>query len=100
RLASVLWRHWNARSRLSEGQRYLEHVLAKSEGLPRALRVKIQQGAGRLALLLHQYQRAQGYFRAALELCREGADRTGEAAALLSLGETDLRQGKFSAAVQ
>ncbi|MBC7811747.1 MAG: tetratricopeptide repeat protein [Burkholderiales bacterium] len=100
RMVSVLWRHWSTRSRLSEGQRYLEQVLAKAESLPPTLQIRVQHGAGRLALLRHQYKKANKLFQSALVLCRENQDFAGQAMSLLSLGEIELDEGNFHGAEQ
>jgi len=91
-MVSVLWRHWSTRSRLSEGQRYMEQVLTHDAGLSMFNLLRVLQGAGRLALLRHQYDKARALFEKVVILCRERHLDDWQAAALVSLGETSLSQ--------
>jgi non-specific serine/threonine protein kinase len=71
---------------LSEGRRRLEAVLAVGENLPAALRARVLNGAGRLAIRQGEYAQAQAMLEESLDRWRSLGDTKGEMQALNSLG--------------
>ncbi|MFI6643133.1 ATP-binding protein [Streptomyces sp. NPDC050504] len=79
-LAGTLWFYWAGCGRLAEGRHWLEHVLHALEPVAaghEAVRLKALWVLGYVAVLQGDAVPAL----AALQECREGADRTGDAAA-------------------
>lgn len=93
RMVSVLWRYWATQSLLSEGRHWSAQVLAHADGLSPLIHARVAQGAGRLALLLHDYAGAAALQRQSLGLYQTAGDLPGQAAVLMSLGETAYVQG-------
>ena len=62
RLAGPLWRYWHRRRRSQAGQRWLEQALAGSEAVDPALRSKVLDGAGVMAMDLGQFDAAREVF--------------------------------------
>jgi non-specific serine/threonine protein kinase len=85
RLALALVPFWFEYSQ-SEGQRWLEELLARSGDAPAALRAGATTAAGHLAWSRGDYDRARALHEAAVALAREQEDRRILAAALDGLG--------------
>jgi tetratricopeptide (TPR) repeat protein len=86
RLGGALWRFWEVRGHLGEGRNWLERVLAESDGAPAPVRARALYGAGALAWVHGDYDRAVPHLEAALALWRGLGDRHGIASALNDLG--------------
>lgn len=86
RLGAVLWRFWERRRELIEGRAQLEHILAlaPSQASP-AARCSVLTGAGVLAALEADYDRAARYSHEALSGWRLLDNQQGVARALLCL---------------
>ncbi len=97
RLVGTLWRFWVMNSYLSEGQRWLDSVLAKSGG-PTIERAKALTGAGNLAWVLGNYERATALLNTSLTLRRELDDKPGIASVVQNLGNVALEQGDYDKA--
>ncbi|MBI5304075.1 MAG: tetratricopeptide repeat protein [Chloroflexi bacterium] len=89
RLSGALWRFWLTRGYLSEGQRWLTSALAKAEAAsaPASLALaKALDGAGMMALVQRDLDRAESSFEAALKMFRKLGNKKGMGVALNSLG--------------
>lgn len=93
RMVGIMWRYWATQSLLSEGESWMNQVLAHSDKLSPATYARVTQGAGRLTLLRHQYERSTQLQMKSLELFNSLGDVEGQAAVQLSLGETEYSQG-------
>jgi non-specific serine/threonine protein kinase len=95
RMAAVLWRYWATQSLLSEGVHWNDLVLTHADRLSPQVHAGVTQGAGRLALLRHDYERATALQETSLALYRSIGDLAGQAVVLLRLGETEYVQGRY-----
>jgi predicted ATPase/serine/threonine protein kinase len=93
RMVAVLWRYWATQSLLSEGGHWINQVLAHADQLSSLVHARVTQGAGRLALLRHDYAQAAAFQQTSLALYKSINHLPGQAAVLLSLGEMDYVQG-------
>ncbi len=100
RMVRILWRYWATQSQFSEGAHWFEQVLEHADQLSPYVHAGATQGAGRLALLRHEYTRATDYQMISLRLYRSIGDQAGQAAVLMSLGETEYVQGHLDEAEQ
>ena len=98
RMVAVLWRYWATQSRLSEGGAWIDRVLVHADQLSPLVHARTAQGAGRLALLHYDYERARTFQQISLDLFRSIDDRGGQAAVLQSFGETEFVQGNYAQA--
>jgi tetratricopeptide (TPR) repeat protein len=104
RLAGALQRFWEVSGQLSEGQTWLEGLLAAARAQPfdaavAAARATALNGAGNLARGQGRYAAAQGLIEESLALQRGLDDRGGVAYALLRLGTVVRERGDYTAAM-
>ena len=103
RLAGALGRFWEVRGFLSEGQRWLDRVLAlgASDQQPPSAgaRSAALNAAGTLAYVRNDYERAATLLQDSLTLRRELGDRSGIATSLHSLSRVRFYQGDHQRAV-
>jgi predicted ATPase/DNA-binding XRE family transcriptional regulator len=92
RLTEALWRFWWIQGHLSEGQRWLDHALARSRKAPPATRARTLIAAGRLAWLRGELVLATERLEEALALEPEPWDRCE---ALNALGDVARYQGAY-----
>ena len=92
KMASALRLFWYTRGYLSEGRTYLEAV-AKSDGLPAAVRARVLDGLGWIAEPQGEYERARVAYEESLELYRSSNDKRGVANVLGDLGSLALDRG-------
>lgn len=86
RLATALWRFWEVRWHVGEGSAWLAGALARSDGLPPALRARALNVAGNLSRDRADHERATAYHEQSLAIWRELGDRRGIARSLNNLG--------------
>ncbi len=98
RLAASLWRFWEVRGHAVEGGRWLDMLLARSEGQPDALRAEAMNAAGNLARNRADHDRAIAFHEWSLDLWRRLDDRHGIARALNNLGVIARERGDASRA--
>ncbi len=91
-IVGAMWRFWATQSQLAEGSQWTDEVLAHADTLSPLIHARVTQGAGRLALLRHAYAASLAFQQTSLNLFRSIGDLSGEAALLLSLGETEHNQ--------
>ena len=96
RLAAALWRFWWVRGHLSEGQRWLDAALAKSGIAPLPLRAKLLDGAGTLAWVRGDYDRAATLYQESLTLFTQLGDKRGIALSLSGLGNVASVRGDYA----
>ncbi len=85
RLAFAMWRFWMLHSRLREGRRWLEEVLARGGAAAPLLRAKVLYGAGLLAYRSGDFVQAGSLHEEGLILFRDGEDSWGIARSLNQL---------------
>ncbi|HUR24171.1 MAG TPA: BTAD domain-containing putative transcriptional regulator [Acidimicrobiales bacterium] len=90
RLAASLTLHWRIHGSFSEGLRWLEEALAVGVDQDPLLRARATWGAGFLALMLDDENRAVPYLRESLALFEAQGHTSGRARALLLLGNCVL----------
>ncbi len=95
RLVAALWRFWWLHGHLSEGQGWIDRVLAASAGAPVADRARTMQAAGSLAWAQGHYDRSLPYIEKSLALNRERGDSKGILNALSALGSVLGNQGEY-----
>src|SRR5439155_1310924 len=71
RLCSALWRFWDMRGYITEGQRWLKMCLEAGGNVSPLLRARALSAAGNLALEQDEYDRALALHDAALAMRRE-----------------------------
>jgi predicted ATPase/DNA-binding CsgD family transcriptional regulator len=99
RLAGALWRFCYTRGYYGEGREWLEATLARSDNSPANLRAKALTGAGVLAFLQCEYERATVLLEESLTLYRDLGDEMGIASALQTLGSIARERGHYARAV-
>ncbi len=98
RMAGALCRFWHTRGYLSEGRRYLEEAVAKTEVVPATVRAKALDGLGWIAEPQGDYEQARVAYEESLELYRSSNDRRGVANTLGDLGSLALDRGDYEQA--
>ncbi|MBN8999948.1 MAG: tetratricopeptide repeat protein, partial [Rhizobiales bacterium] len=98
RLAGALWRFWETRGHLREGDRWLAAALALGDDAPAPLRAKALNAAGNLARDLRDDTRATALHSASLALHRAIGDQVGVSKALSNLGEVARDGGRYDEA--
>jgi predicted ATPase/class 3 adenylate cyclase len=98
RLAGALWRFWWMRGHLSEGRRWLNRTLAAAAETSPTVRADALSGAGVLAEMQGDYERATQFNEEALKLRRQANDRPGIASSLTNLGSVARIQGAYDRA--
>jgi tetratricopeptide (TPR) repeat protein len=98
RLGGSLWKFWEVHSHFKEGSRWLQQILEQFPDLPTALRARLLNGAGVLALAQNDYSHATAMLEESLALQRELADKLGVSSSLNNLGMIAVRQGDFEQA--
>jgi predicted ATPase/class 3 adenylate cyclase len=98
RLCVALLEFWKIRGYFTEGRAFLEQTLAASEGISAQMRAEALSGAGTLALLQDDHDRAEVLLRESLALSREMGDRLGIARSLRALGSLARARSSYSEA--
>jgi predicted ATPase/DNA-binding CsgD family transcriptional regulator len=98
RLAAALWRFWQVRGHLGEGQAWLERALACWPAAPDTARARARNAAGNLAIRRADYERAQAHYEQAVSLRRRLANRRDLAVSLHNLGVVMLDRGDLDRA--
>jgi predicted ATPase len=94
RLGGALWRFWEARGYLIEGEDWLTQVLALHGGPP-SCRANAERAAGNLIRDRGRLEASEAHHRVALDLFRELGEDRGVAASLNNLANVALDQGRF-----
>jgi predicted ATPase/Tfp pilus assembly protein PilF len=98
RLASASRRFWEFRGRLAEGRAWLEQVLTMTPSASAELDAKVLNAAGSLAWHQGDYDAAEPWFGAALDLRRKQGDLKAIAGSLSNLGIIAWERGDYDRA--
>ncbi len=98
RLGVALLGYWEIRGYFREGLAYLERALANSRGSAPSMRAQALHGAGFLALMQDDNERAELFLRESQSLFRESGDRPGMANILRLQGNLALAKGNYKIA--
>jgi non-specific serine/threonine protein kinase len=99
RLASAVWRFWFIHGYLSEGRRWLEMLLKRSDRVSTAVRANALLAAGNLAVFgQSDFAAGRSYYEESLVLWREAGDDGGVARLLNGLGMLAAGQGDHAVA--
>jgi len=106
RLSNSLWRFWIGRGHVGEGRRWYKAVLGANDqnptaddlqaGMPPAVRVRVLQGAGSLALSQGDYLEARHLFEESLALSRHQGNMLDVAIMFNNLGTVALSIDDYS----
>jgi len=103
RLAGAVWRFWYKRGYVSEGQEWLEGLLASAangnEQPSASVYIKALHGAGVLAVLQSKYDQATLLYERGLALARQQDDKQSLAEMLHSLGRVAHDQYNYERAI-
>ena len=97
-LAIALVRFWEMRGYFTEGRRWLESLIARSESVPPLLKAAALNAAGILAYRQGSYPRVSELCSKALALCEAHGDRRGAGRALHFLAHVMQAQGDYAVA--
>jgi non-specific serine/threonine protein kinase len=100
KLARALSWFWYVHGHSTEGRRWLESALEKSEGLPELLRAELLYGAGLLARAQGDLEHAADLFTQALALYRDLGDAHYVSATLNHLGVVYINSGDYARATE
>jgi len=103
RVCGALWHFWTMHGHLSEGRRWIEQALARSDPEPMdqppiSALAKTLVGAGMLAYRQADYGQARTLCEQSLRLYRQLGDQHGIATALHGLGRVTSLGGNYTAA--
>ncbi|HVG23744.1 MAG TPA: protein kinase [Thermoanaerobaculia bacterium] len=99
RLGAALWWSWYVRGHYAEGRRALESILGVAGGEQVPVRAKAQSGAGALAFLQCDYDRAVEMLESAIELARAHGDPMSLARSLQFRGSIARERGDYEHAI-
>ena len=97
-LTGALWLFWYMRGYISEGRHWLEGALSRSEDIESALRARVLNGAGVLAMVQGDYATAQTTLEESLAICRQSSNLKQLAASLNNLGNIALILNNYAGA--
>jgi predicted ATPase/DNA-binding CsgD family transcriptional regulator len=100
RLAGALYRFWIARGHLAEARTWVEAALARPDAVPPSIRAVALNGAGVMAGMQHDHERAVAYLTQSLLLWKELGDVARQAAVALNLGFVAQNTGHLQKAEQ
>jgi non-specific serine/threonine protein kinase len=95
RISGRLWPFWWTHGSVSEGRRWLDHVVARRTGLPLELQADVLHAAGRLTVLQGDYAQAGVLLEQNLAVCRQIGQPATVADALSSLGMVASHQQDY-----
>ncbi|MEO8382075.1 MAG: protein kinase [Acidobacteriota bacterium] len=99
RLGGALWWSWYLRGHYTEGRRALETILAVPNGEGIAERAKVETGAGALAFLQCDYERAITLLESSIDLARAHGDPVSLAQSLQFRGSIARERGEYEHAI-
>jgi predicted ATPase/class 3 adenylate cyclase len=98
RLCVALLGYWEIRGYFKEGTTFVERTLLKSRGIAPSVRAQALHGAGFLALLQDDNERAELFLRESQTLFRESGERAGMANILRLQGNLALAKNNYKIA--
>ena len=99
RLVAALWWSWYVRGNYGEGRRALETILSIPDGDDVTVRAKAQTGAGALAFLQCDYDRAIALLESSTELARRSGDPISLAQSLQFRGSIARERAEYEHAI-
>ena len=99
RLAATLWWSWYVRGQYAEGRRAIENILALAGGESVPMRAKALTGAGALAFLQCDYDRAIDVLEASISLAKKHGDPMSLARSLQFRGSIARERGEYEYAM-
>ncbi|HUP60642.1 MAG TPA: protein kinase [Thermoanaerobaculia bacterium] len=99
RLGAALWWYWYVRGMYGEGRRWLDAVLGMPSGGEIPVRAKALTGAGALAFLQCDYDRAIDLLDASIDLARLNGDPVSLARSLQFRGSIARERGEYDHAI-
>jgi predicted ATPase len=99
RLGAALWWSWYVRGHYAEGRRTLDTILAVPDGEHVSVRAKAQTGAGALAFLQCDYDRAIALLESSIVLARGSGDPVSLAQSLQFRGSIARERGEYEHAI-
>jgi len=99
RLSAALWWSWYVRGSYSEGRRWIDEVLALPGGESIPNRAKAMTGAGAMAFLQCDYDRATELLDDGIVLARAHGDRMSLAQSLQFRGSIARERGEYEQAI-
>ena len=99
RLGAALWWSWYVRGHYGEGRRWLEAVLDLAGGHEEPIRAKALTGAGALAFLQCDYDRAIALLDDSIDLARAHGDPMSLARSLQFRGSICRERGEYESAI-
>ncbi|MDQ3280305.1 MAG: protein kinase [Acidobacteriota bacterium] len=99
RLGAALWWSWYVRGHYAVGRRVLESILAVAGGEQVAVRAKAQTGAGAMAFLQCDYDRAIALLDSSIALARRQGDPMSLARSLQFRGSIARERGAYEHAI-
>jgi non-specific serine/threonine protein kinase len=100
KMAGALAWFWHSKGHLSEGNLWLEKILALDIGTQGKERAKALRAASILSAATGDYIRARAFAESSVELYREIGDNRGAGLALIDLGATLVLEGKEEEAIE
>lgn len=98
RLAASIWEFWLMRGHITEGRQWLELLLDATQGTISEARGAATQGAGYLAWIQGESDRAEALHREGLSIRQAIGDKAGMGGSLSNLGVIAWSRGDFTAA--
>ena len=98
RLATALWRMWNARGYMQEGRDWLEKALSSTNDSPSVARAKATNVAGALAYQQGDVDSARELFEKSIEVSRELGDEGYFSRTACNLANVMLDLGEYTEA--
>ncbi|HEX2831405.1 MAG TPA: protein kinase [Thermoanaerobaculia bacterium] len=99
RLGAALWWSWYVRGHYTEGRRALDAILAVADGDDVPVRAKAQTGAGALAFLQCDYDRAIELLESSIVLSKRHGDPMSLARSLQFRGSIARERGEYEHAI-
>lgn len=100
RLVGAMWRFWDTRGYIDEGQKWMTAALNVSGSSPALVRAKALNAAGNLALQQGDYSRAEELHQGGLILRKQMGDLPGSARSLINMGVAARRRGEYEKAAR
>ena len=100
RLATAMFRFWQAHGYFGAGRRWLERALRITTEVPDEVRAPALEGLGVMCLLSGDFDEGERLTREGLDLFRSLGDERGTAESIMNLGLMELMRGDHERAIQ
>ena len=98
KLGASLWEFWSMRGYITEGRQWLDRLLSATEGTISISRGAVTQGAGYLAWIQGEHDRAEALHQEGLAMRQALNDKAGMGGSLSNLGIVAWSRGDFEKA--